>query len=484
MQDYLKIKGVKKIKKEITLENISTVNYLVGINGSGKTSVLDSLALLKDNSNSKNILNDESNIELFIGGKNIIKTIKPFGGIDYSSNVNQLKIVVSASSKNSSLETKTSGVTAYNPDLQELEQSSTSSSVFNTRTINKKNIFDNFNKIIDFFGMEPLVFSVVRENEWDENSKRVFSQEKEKISPSIMSSGLINLYDIHQQIYSIVSNIELVKNSDAIIFIIEEPENNLHPEMQKKIPHFLNKIIEDLSEEIKDKVKFFISTHSPFVLGQISNFSNRQKAYLLKDGMLSDAEENICESSNGIFGGKCAWLVGKILGAEITDLGYPENYCILEEASLEFILKTLSEKEILKNIQFISAGGWTKIEKVIDLTKNLQTATLLVKCNPYYFDKFIIILDNTYHFNKKDKEKIESMKEKIKPQERFIELKNQNIEDYYKNLDKEVYKEYTETPDNKSGEVKRKFSELITEKIKTKEDFSKLFDGELDFLLN
>ena len=76
------------------------------------------------------------------------------------------------------------------------------------------------------------------------------------------------------------------------------------------------------------------------------------------------------------------------------------------------------------------------------------------------------------------------MKEKIKPQERFIELKNQNIEDYYKNLDKEVYKEYTETPDNKSGEVKRKFSELITEKIKTKEDFSKLFDGELDFLLN
>ena len=41
------------------------------------------------------------------------------------------------------METKTSGVTAYNPDLQELEQSSTSSSVFNTRTINKKNIFDN-----------------------------------------------------------------------------------------------------------------------------------------------------------------------------------------------------------------------------------------------------------------------------------------------------------------------------------------------------
>jgi len=53
------------------------------------------------------------------------------------------------------------------------------------------------------------------------------------------------------------------------------------------------------------------------------------------------------------------WVVGQVLGGDVTDLGYPENDCILEEYSLQVILKNAKVEGIIRNIQVISALGIT-----------------------------------------------------------------------------------------------------------------------------
>ena len=65
--------------------------------------------------------------------------------------------------------------------------------------------------------------------------------------------------------------------------IIEEPENNLHPNLQKEIPVLLNNIHLQLPPEIAERIFFFISTHSPFVISASSEFQN-QKVFPLQNG--------------------------------------------------------------------------------------------------------------------------------------------------------------------------------------------------------
>jgi len=483
MADYLKIKKVKKINDEITLENIFDINYLVGVNGSGKSSVLDAIALLKDSSNSRKLLNVDSRIELSIGGKKIVKTINiPAISSPFSPNA-QLSILVSVSAEDITPEKAGPGVIQHRLDLAILG-STVTAGIPPQQNLNKKMVFDTLKKAASILNMPD--FNAVLENKdiWNDSSVRTIQQNNTKIDPSIVAGGLVTLTKLFHRVSTAVSGSTPVQNQNVDVFLvlIEEPENHLHPKFQREIPRILNDIRNSLGP-ISEKVKFFVSTHSPFVLGEISRFSN-QKAYLFDDGKMLNMKKENCLNSDGVAGGQCAWLVSNILGAEITDLGYPENYCVLEEASLQGILQKMSELGIIKNMQFISTKGWSNSSKIINQMKNIETASNLIKCNPYYFDKYIVILDNTSDFSDKDKEKVLAIKmslEKSDNKNRFIELSKKNIEDYYSNIDAELAKEYEERKNDQNA--KKDFSIRISEKIKSAQDFSKLFDKELDFLL-
>jgi len=65
--------------------------------------------------------------------------------------------------------------------------------------------------------------------------------------------------------------------------LIEEPENNLHPSLQKIVPALLDELIKTYLNDYVDKIVVFFFSHSPFIVSGASNFGN-QKIYILQEG--------------------------------------------------------------------------------------------------------------------------------------------------------------------------------------------------------
>ena len=115
----------------------------------------------------------------------------------------------------------------------------------------------------------------------------------------------------------------------------------------------------------------------------------------------------------------------------------------------------------------------------------IEKLNTLIKCNPYYFDKYFIIVDNLAAIeDEKLKNRFEKIRANIK--RRFIELKLHSLEDYYSNLDVQIEKDAKkeiEKNKNDQGTIKARYAKIVSEKITDKYSFSKFFNSELDFLI-
>ena len=82
---------------------------------------------------------------------------------------------------------------------------------------------------------------------------------------------------------------------------------------------------------------------------------------------------------------------------------------------------------------------------------------------------------------------LEEKLNKIDKPKRFIKLNKNSLEDYYSNLREQIKIEFEAVVKDKEkktcGLIKTQFAQKICESIKTKQDFTKLFKSELDFLL-
>lgn len=467
----LKIKLFKNIKEEITFNNFSNVNYFVGKNASGKTSVLNALSHLNDNVNSLKFLKENSIVEFEIEDKK--RYLKYFTNTKASSEGNlELKIYIATTDDTEKGANKADRIHfMYNGQGGVNRE--------NLDFLNKTSVLTDFRKIT----AERIINN---DDPWSEEvGKRVFKTDDNELYIDYLSSGLKQINNLRFLIDHIKNNPQNNNQSfDGIILIIEEPENNLHPELQKKVPELINDLLSDINPNILEKLYIFISTHSPFIIGSSSNYKN-QKTYILDKGKPVDLDLNHSNFTNGYNSKDCAWVVSNMLGSKITDLGYPENYCILEEYSLQLILDGLKAKNLIRNIQFVSASGAMRVVNFSQTINELLNLNTLIKCNPYYFDKYQIIIDSLNEFSLKEKEKIVKIKSNIG--ERFIELKKSSLEDYYENIDLDIHKmaieEISKEKGREKGLPKSKYANLILNKINSKEDFSKLFNNELDFLL-
>jgi hypothetical protein len=220
---------------------------------------------------------------------------------------------------------------------------------------------------------------------------------------------------------------------------------------------------------------------------------------MIKEGEVMDKNEKKksedgfdAEAEKGYHGTQVASVVAKMLGAEGSDLGYPENFCLVEESSICKILDRAKALGIIKNIQFISTGGNSKFANFPERIQSFKQVETLLKCNIFYQDKYLIITDNLNEKEGKNRnlvdlfEKLEKLN-KPENEPRFFKLNKICLENYYPNLCEQTKAEFDNEIQGKNwqeqGTIKVEFAQKIAEKIQSKEHFQKLFGNELNFLL-
>jgi ABC-type lipoprotein export system ATPase subunit len=165
-----------------------------------------------------------------------------------------------------------------------------------------------------------------------------------KITPLELSSGQQEL------IYLLL----LIKNLPRTQFIygqtmsifIEEPSAHLFPQEQKESIEYIVKIFKALQNDNENRVRFFISTHSPYVLNVINNML--KKGHLIKkldeydDGPKKDIIKN-----------------------EVNSLGFP--HLMVDEISAYFI-----QEEVVTMINDSENGAFLYEKIIEDITQYID----------------------------------------------------------------------------------------------------------------
>lgn len=160
-----------------------------------------------------------------------------------------------------------------------------------------------------------------------------------------------------------------------IVVGIEEPENSLHPKIQKDLPKLLNKWI--LNQQISQAILIVVSTHSPFIIKGASEFASSQRIYGLNECKLVDltGKKEETNAKEGVSGSQSIIVANELLGSGIGDF-FP-NPILLSENSVHELLEGLSKstKEPINDF-LVGAGGDGNIEQRIG---NLQQMAKILK---------------------------------------------------------------------------------------------------------
>jgi ABC-type lipoprotein export system ATPase subunit len=127
---------------------------------------------------------------------------------------------------------------------------------------------------------------------------------------------------------------------------IEEPSAHLFPDEQKETIQYIVKIFRELQETYEKKARFFISTHSPYVLNVINN--------MLKKGYLI-GEVNNCPDENK----------KQMMMNEIDNLSFP--HLMINEISAHFI-----QKRVESMIKDSESGAYLYEEMIEAITHKIN----------------------------------------------------------------------------------------------------------------
>jgi hypothetical protein len=244
------------------------------------------------------------------------------------------------------------------------------------------------------------------------------------------------------------------------LFLIEEPENDIHP---KALKHLLDLIIQK-----SDSNQFVISTHSHIVMQHLGSIENSKIHYINRDETKpiptalyreigTDPEERRA--------------VLEELGYEMTDYGLWSSWLILEESSAEriindFLIPQFAPK-LKGRLRTIAAHC---VDNVPIKFEDFNKLFLFTHRASMYKNKAWVVVDNGNRGN----EIIEKLKEKYVPggwkEEQFRLFSKEDFEEYYPEDFQDEVTRILQKPDGQhKQEEKRKLLNSVLEYIKKDE---------------
>ena len=404
MLKSIKIQNFKAIK-ELTLNNLVSVNYLVGKNGSGKSSVLQCLEMWSSMRSNRKYLSlnhtiynrdsEGSEIAIFpdFRDASIINEEDYYsllGDFDESRPNQDFEYEMHCFNRFYRIENidKYSWLRTKSHSQKILDFSFT---VANNKTY--KYSFSANHQYISADDMAILHFGLDEDDIFDYSSifyHYRYNQDKLELTKKLGNENNLMLIQLLEELYKefnlkvfrverdgVIEGLEHLKflqisggniylinlltsilSSQQDVILIEEIETRLHPDWCKKIPFILNKLAEKVGKQ------FIISTHSPFIISAAASLPD-QKVYYIDNGT--------CTNPNGESGYGAKKQANELLGIGFED--YHHKIVICEGSpskefpglDAEVYNAIFWDKEYL----FVSAGGETQLVSNSELAKKV-----------------------------------------------------------------------------------------------------------------
>ncbi|MBU2511993.1 ATP-binding protein [bacterium] len=198
----------------------------------------------------------------------------------------------------------------------------------------------------------------------------------------------------------------LVYAKDYPLILIDEPELHLHPGMQKELGRLLGKLATELDKQI------IISTQSPFLVSA----SDNNRIFIIERGKI--VQDTTASTPVAI---------SMALGSHPRDIGAPHNFVILEEASMQDFLENVNKRFYKKNLVFIAAVGYNDVPNKEEVYRKIINHDVILKCTPFYSDEYFVVVDRQIPLRDKN---IKAIKGRL-GSKRFLMLSKGNLERKY-----------------------------------------------------
>ncbi len=480
MLDSIKIQNFKAIqdeedgngntvKKPLELKNLAQINYLVGENGGGKSSVLEAVHLCWFLSNFKdNIAGLDRGVEIlnYLRG-NFMYTLTP-KIIEMKSRNNQFakleftteRSLLSSIWYKTWFENNQHVVNSFHElfDFDNLEFNYITDNLLwvddklveflsdgtithevesgEQRNIHKASIKKHVvTRLFRYYGVLFRVLGAGREKvaggtynyfhefytgraDLAKYRKQVYldlgiSDLSSTYEPNHLSSGEVSVSELID--YCLLQKNKTIKNKKLIL--IDEPELHLQPLLQKNLARILEYLAKNLN------IQFLITTHSPFIISAAGKFKDTQKVYMIENGQTVDVFGIKGEGENGYLGSDCINVVNEMLGSSIND--YFGNLTFLAEKSVCAFLAGLKENPhfTVRPFTFILSDNGQDEAKAREVIKLRNDAFLYLGMT----ENIKVIIDDEINKSKKFQQFIDLGENKNK----IINLKRDEVEPLY-----------------------------------------------------
>ncbi|WP_406112769.1 ATP-dependent nuclease [Kitasatospora purpeofusca] len=229
--------------------------------------------------------------------------------------------------------------------------------------------------------------------------------------------GSITIDSMGEGVASILGLITDLCVAENQLFLIEEPENDIHPQGLKSL---LDAIVEKSAAN-----QFIVSTHSNIV---VKHLASAPASRLFSVEQASHNREIPTSTIREVKSPEARTQVLRDLGYELYDFDLWEGWLFLEESSAELVIRHLIPwfAPRLSRVRTVAAGGTSKVEPTFE---DFRRLFLFAHLEPQYKNRAWVIVDG----DAAGDEVIKSLKANYKswPVGHFRSWQKGNFEEYY-----------------------------------------------------